>query len=131
MAFAGYADLAERWRVLSPAEQARATTLLRDATWWLKVWFKPYAADLEALAADDPMLEEGLKILSCNIVRRGMLSAGDGVGQAQQVMGPFSAQLSYRNPEGNLYVYAAEREAILSLLGVNNGGAVSMESPGL
>lgn len=131
MAFAIPADLAERWRALSPAEEARATVLLGDAAWWLKVWFKPYTADLEALAAEDPLIEEGLKILSCNMVRRSMVSAGDGVGQAQQVMGPFTAQISYRNPDGSLFVYAAERDAILSLLGINVSGAVSMTTPGL
>jgi hypothetical protein len=130
MAFATFDDLAKRWKPLSPAEEARATVLLGDTAWWLKVWFKEFG-DLVALAADDPDLAEGLEILSCSMVKRAMTSAGDGVGQAQQVMGPFTAQISYRNPDGNLYVYAAEREAILKLLGVNVSGAVSMESPGL
>ncbi|MBW0275000.1 hypothetical protein ATM97_27755 [Nocardia sp. MH4] len=130
MAFATAADLAERWKPLSPAEEARATVLLGDAAWWLKVWFKPYA-DLVALAAEDPLLEEGLKILSCNMVRRALTSAGDGAAAAQQVMGPFTAQISYRNPDGSLFVYSSERDAILSLLGINVSGAVSMTSPGL
>jgi hypothetical protein len=130
MAFATSADLVERWRPLSSAEEASATTLLGDAAWWLKVWFKEFG-DLVALAAADPDLAEGLKILSCSMVKRAMTSAGDGVGQAQQVMGPFTAQISYRNPDGNLYVYAAEREAILKLLGINVSGAVSMTTPGL
>ncbi|MEV4155415.1 Gp19/Gp15/Gp42 family protein [Nocardia salmonicida] len=130
MAFATSADLVERWKPLSQAEEARATTLLGDAAWWMKVWFKEFG-DLVVLAAADPELAEGLEILSCSMVKRAMTSAGDGVGQAQQVMGPFTAQISYRNPDGNLYIYTAEREAILSLLGVNTSGAVSMESPGL
>lgn len=131
MTFATSDDLAERWRALSPAEEARATVLLGDAAWWLKVWFKPYAADLVALAAADPLLEEGLKILSCNMVRRAMNSPGDGASASQQVMGPFTAQISFRNPDGSLFVYGSERDAILSLLGINVSGAVSMESPGL
>lgn len=130
MAFAIADDLAERWRTLTQAEGDRATVLLGDTAWWLKVWFREFG-DLVALAAADPDLAEGLKILSCSMVKRAMTSAGDGVGQAQQVMGPFTAQISYRNPDGNLYVYATEREAILKLLGVNVSGAVSMESPGL
>lgn len=130
MAFATHEDLAARWRILSPADEARATTLLGDAAWWLTAWFKPFG-DLAALAAADPDLLEGLKILSCAMVRRAMVSAGDGVAQSQQVMGPFTAQISYRNPDGSLFVYAAEREVILTLLGVNTSGAVSMESPGL
>lgn len=130
MAFAITDDLVARWRPLSPAELERAEVLLDDAAWWLKAWFKPFG-DLAVLAAADPDLLEGLKILSCAMVRRAMVSAGDGVTQSQQVMGPFTAQVSYRNPDGSLFVYAAEREAILTLLGVNTSGAVSMESPGL
>lgn len=130
MAFAITDDLVARWRALNESELARAEVLLDDAAWWLKAWFKPYG-DLVVLAAADADLLEGLKIVSCAMVRRAMVSSGDGVTQSQQVMGPFTAQISYRNPDGNLYVYAAEREAILTLLGVNTSGAVSMTSPGL
>lgn len=131
MAFATAADLAARWRALSPAEEALATTLLDDAAFWLKAWFKPYG-DLEALAAEDELLAEGLLIVSCNMVRRSMISgAYEGAAQVQQTMGPFSAQVSYRNPDGNLFVYDSERDTILSLLGINVSGAVSMTAPGL
>lgn len=86
MAFATFDDLAARWRALSPAEEASATTLLGDAAWWLKVWFREFG-DLVALAAADLDLAEGLKILSCSMVKRAMTSAGDGVGQAHSVRG--------------------------------------------
>ena len=43
MAFATPADISARWRALSQAEQDRATALLDDAEWWLKVWFIPTA----------------------------------------------------------------------------------------
>ena len=130
MAFATTPDLAARWRPLSQAEQDRAEVLLDDAAWWLQAWFVA-AGDLAALAADDPALADGLKILSCAMVKRAMTSAGDGVGQAQQVMGPFTAQISYRNPDGSLYLYSSERDAIWALLGGNVSGAVSMTCPGL
>jgi hypothetical protein len=132
MAFAAYADIEARWRTLSSTEQARATVLLDDAAWWLKVWFKPYG-DIEALAADDELLSEGLKILSCNMVRRALAAGGgiEGATQMQQSMGPFSSQVAFRNPDGNLFVYDTERDAILSLLGISVSGAVSMTGPGL
>ncbi|MEU3011060.1 Gp19/Gp15/Gp42 family protein [Nocardia asteroides] len=130
MAFATTDDLVKRWKVLNQAELDRAEVLLDDAAWWLRTWFSEFG-NLTALAADDPELAEGLLILSCAMVKRAMTSAGDGVGQAQQVMGPFTAQISYRNPDGSLYVHSTERDAILTLLGVNTSGAVSMESPGL
>ncbi|WP_228002143.1 Gp19/Gp15/Gp42 family protein [Nocardia australiensis] len=132
MAFAMSADLAARWRALSPEEEARAAVLLGDAAFWLKAWFKPYAADLEALAADNELLADGLKIVSCAMVRRSMTNGGyDGASQVQQTMGPFTAQVSYSNPNGNLYIYDTDRDTLFGLLGINVSGAVSMTSPGL
>lgn len=130
MAFATTDDLVARWRPLSQADLDRAEVLLDDAAWWLGVWFSEFG-DLVALAAADTELAMGLKILSCAMVKRAMTAVGDGASQVQQVMGPFTAQISYRNPDGSLYVYSAERDAIWKLLGVNVSGAVSMESPGL
>ena len=130
MAFATTDDLVARWRPLSQADLDRAEVLLDDAAWWLGVWFSEFG-DLVALAAADAELAMGLKILSCAMVKRAMTAVGDGASQVQQVMGPFTAQISYRNPDGSLYVYSAERDAIWKLLGVNVSGAVSMESPGL
>ncbi|MBF6328736.1 Gp19/Gp15/Gp42 family protein [Nocardia transvalensis] len=131
MAFATPTDVAARWRALSPAEQARATVLLDDAAWWLKVWFKPYG-DIEALAVEDELLAEGLKILSCNMVRRALPgTVVEGATQVQQTMGPFNTQIAFRNPDGNLFVYESERDAVLSLLGINVSGAVSMTAAGL
>lgn len=132
MAFATHEDIQARWRALSQAEQDRATVLLDDAAWWLKVWFKPYG-DIEVLAATDEDLSKGLLILSCNMVRRALAAGGgiEGATQMQQTMGPFNAQVAFRNPDGNLFIYDAEREAILRLLGVNVSGAVSMTGWGL
>ncbi|MBF6368422.1 hypothetical protein IU469_22250 [Nocardia puris] len=131
MAFATHGDLAARWRPLSAAEQARATTLLGDAAWWLGVWFRPYG-DLEALAAGDAELAEGLLILSCAMVKRAMTSGAiEGAQSTYQVMGPFTTQIAYKNPDGSLFIYESERDAILTLLGVNTSGAVSMTGLGL
>lgn len=130
MAFATVDELEAGWRPLSQAERDRATVLLDDAAWWLKVWFKEFG-DLEAPAAADEELAKGLRILSRNMVRRSMTTPVDGAAQVQQTMGPFTSQVAFRNPDGNLFVYEAERDAILTLLGVNTSGAVSMTGPGL
>ncbi|MFR9767057.1 hypothetical protein [Nocardia sp. SC052] len=131
MAFATYADLIARPPALPQASEATVTVLMGDAAWWLGVWFKSYG-DLVALAAEDEELATGLKILSCSMVRRALTTAAiEGAQSAYQVMGPFSTQIAYRNPDGNLYITNAERDAILALLGVNASGAVSMSSPGL
>lgn len=133
MAFATHTDLEARWRTISPAEQTRADQLLADAAWWLSIWFKPYA-DLVALAATNTELAEGLKILSCSMVRRAMTTGNiEGASSTYQMMGPFTTQVAFKNPDGNLYVTNTERDAILTALGLNASaaGAVSMTSPGL
>ena len=130
MAFATTENLEARWRTLSDPETVRAATLLGDAAWWLGVWFKPH--NLVALAAGDEELAEGLVILSCAMVKRAMTSgAVEGAQSTYQMMGPFTAQVAFKNPDGNLFVYEAERDAIFTLLGVNTSGAVSMTGPGL
>ena len=109
MAFATVADLEARWRDLSDAEEARASVLLDDA-----------AAYLQALVEVDPDNEvqaANLKMVSCNMVKRAMSSAASdafGVTNATATMGPFSQQVAYANPSGDMYVSKSER-AILGI----------------
>ena len=131
MTYATADDVEAGWKTLSQAEKDRATVLLDDAAWWLNVWFLEFG-DLEALAADNERLAEGLKILSRSMVRRAMTTGNiEGAQSTYQVMGPFSTQVAFRNPDGNLYLNTGERDAILAILGVNVSGAVSMTNPGL
>lgn len=133
MAFATAAEVASGWRPLSQAELDRATVLLDDAAWWLAVWFKSFG-DIVALAADDDELAKGLKILSRSMVRRAMTTANiEGASSTYQTMGPFATQVAFKNPDGNLFLYNSERDAILTLLGdvAASSGATSMTSPGL
>ena len=105
--------------------------LLDQAAWWLKTWFIDFG-DLEALAADNEELAEGLKILSCNMARRAATTRStEGLQSTYQVMGPMSSQIAFRDDSGKLYITNAERDAILAHLGVNVSGAVSMSAPGL
>lgn len=131
MAFATADELEAGWRPLSQAEKDRAAVLLTDAAWWLKIWFKSFG-DLVALAAADEDLAEGLNILSRSMVRRAMTTGAiEGAQSTYQVMGPFTTQIAYKNPDGSLFIYESERDAILTLLGVNTSGAVSMTGLGL
>lgn len=126
-AYATAEDLQARWKTLSPEEQARAATLLGDASLWLREWFP----DLDARIASGS-IEAGIALMvACAMVKRAMIASGlEGVTYAQdsEIYGPFSHQTgrTYKNPEGNLYVTAAERD----LLEGRTSDAISMECAG-
>lgn len=109
MAFATVADLEARWRDLSDAEEARASVLLDDAAAYLQA--------LVEVDPDDEVQAANLKMVSCNMVKRAMSSSASdafGVTNATATMGPFSQQVAYANPSGDMYVSKSER-AILGI----------------
>jgi hypothetical protein len=74
------------------------------------------------------------KLVVVDMVKRALLSAvpdNPGVDTFNQVAGPFQQQITYRNPEGNLYLYDRELQDLLALLRPTTATAVSMMSPGL
>lgn len=104
MAFATVADLEARWRDLSDAEEARASVLLDDAAAYLQA--------LVEVDPDDEVQAANLKMVSCNMVKRAMSSSASdafGVTNATATMGPFSQQVAYANPSGDMYVSKSER----------------------
>lgn len=109
MAFATVADLEARWRDLSDAEEAQASVLLDDAAAYLQA--------LVEVDSDDEVQAANLKMVSCNMVKRAMSSSASdafGVTNATATMGPFSQQVAYANPSGDMYVSKSER-AILGI----------------
>lgn len=109
MAFATVADLEARWRDLSDAEEAQASVLLDDAAAYLQA--------LVEVDPDDEVQAANLKMVSCNMVKRAMSSSASdafGVTNATATMGPFSQQVAYANPSGDMYVSKSER-AILGI----------------
>lgn len=109
MAFATVADLEARWRSLSDAEEAQASVLLDDAAAYLQA--------LVEVDPDDEIQAANLKMVSCNMVKRAMSSSASdafGVTNATATMGPFSQQVAYANPSGDMYVSKSER-AILGI----------------
>lgn len=104
MAFATVADLEARWRDLSDAEEAQASVLLDDAAAYLQA--------LVEVDPDDEVQAANLKMVSCNMVKRAMSSSASdafGVTNATATMGPFSQQVAYANPSGDMYVSKSER----------------------
>jgi len=122
-AYATSTDLAVRWRVLSNEEASQADILLGDAAVWLRVWFP----DLDARIESGDVDAQAAVMLSCAMVKRAMLASGhEGQSSGMSVMGPFTTQVAFRNPEGNLYI--TEQEKVLL---DGRSDAVSMECTGL
>ncbi|OBJ52427.1 Gp19/Gp15/Gp42 family protein [Mycobacterium asiaticum] len=121
-------DLTDRFpRELTSAEAERAPTLLEDASFWLGVWV-PGLAD--SVAANE-QLAQAAKLLVVAMVKRALLSQipdNPGVQSITNAAGPYNQSVTYRNPEGNLYLYASELDSITRLL---RPSAVSLRSPGL
>lgn len=119
MAYATVEDIEARWHELDEDARDRAGTLLEDA-----------AAMLDALVTVDPddAAQQGLlKIVSCSMVIRAMLSAESdayGVSQLDFGMGPFSQAAHFANPNGDLYLTAQERR----MLGVGAPYATSLQA---
>jgi hypothetical protein len=131
--YAVLADLENRFpRDLSSDEVTRAETLLVDASFWLGVWVPGLT---EAVVGGNEDAAQAAKLLTVAMVKRALLTPAlddnPGVQSTNEVVGPFQRQVTYRNPEGNLYLYARELEDLTSLLRSTRAGAVSMRSPGL
>lgn len=126
-AYASLDDLAERFpRALTAAETDRGEILLTDASFWLAAWAPGLT---QAVDGGDTLLAEAAKLLVVTMVSRSLITPLAGEGVDSTAVGPFSVR--YRNPEGNLYLYGRELDAILALLMPNRAGAVSMRSAGL
>lgn len=111
MAFATYEDVEARWRTLTADEQTKATVLLEDAANMLLALVRVDESDGQQQAI--------LKQVSCTMVIRSMVaseSTAFGVDKLQATMGPFSQQVSFTNPNGDLYLTKQEKR----LLGIGH-----------
>ena len=108
-AFATVEDLEARWRGLSEQEYRRAAILLEDAT--------------DLIKATAPRWKQAnpstLRRVCCAVVKRAMVADqadGEGIhGEPRGLLsseshttGPFTDQYAYSNPEGDLFLRAAE-----------------------
>lgn len=101
--FATADDLASRWHELTEAEQAKAETLLDDAS--------------DKIITDCPnwaqASETTLRRICCAMVKRAMLNEGmEGVSQNTQTANGFSEANSYSNPDGDLYLTKSEKRSL-------------------
>lgn len=105
--FADADELASRWRPLTTAEEEIATVLLGDAS---QMILDEDTRGIYADATDPASLT--LKRIVCAMAKRAMLAGGDSVASTQQTAGPYSVTQTYSNPTGDLYLTAAERQAL-------------------
>lgn len=102
MAYATVDDLAARWRPLTADEEVRATELLEDA-----------AVRVDAAKAPaNPITDSGVrKIISCDMVKRAMIS-GVGITQQSQNSNGFSQAVTYANPTGDMYLTKEDKRLL-------------------
>jgi hypothetical protein len=95
--YADAEDLQAYWRPLSAAEQARANVLFGAA------------ADLiNEQRGSDTFVDTAKHWVSLDMVKRAMISAADGVRQLDQAMAGITANQTFVNPTGALYLLPAE-----------------------
>lgn len=101
--FAAVDDVAARWRELSESEQTRCMALLVDASDLIRTTCPNWQTAGMA----------SLRRVTCAAVIRA-LQSGDmmGVSQTSQTTGPFSEQVTYANPGGDLYLTRAEKKTL-------------------
>jgi hypothetical protein len=117
-------------RELTDAEVDRLPTLLEDASFWLGVWLP----GLDDAVTTNEQVAQAAKLTVVSMVRRSLLTTvpdDPNVSATTQVAGAFQYQVTYRNPEGNLFLYDRELAALMALMRPYRGDAVSMTSPGL
>lgn len=124
-------DLVPRFpRALTDEERARAVILLEDASFRLGMWVPGLA---EAVVVNE-QVAQAAKLLVVDMVKRALLAQVSEVPGVQSITnagGPYNQSITFRNPEGNLYLYANELESISALLRSSQAAAVSMRSTGL
>ncbi|MFE2998669.1 hypothetical protein ACFXG4_27160 [Nocardia sp. NPDC059246] len=109
--YATIQQLAARWLNMpgDTATQNTATTLLGDASFWLRQWFPTETGLMDAGQSD----ATGAMLVVCSMVKRALRNAdNDGVSSATDGMGGMTETRVYSNPDGNLYITAQEMTLI-------------------
>ncbi|MCI6205780.1 MAG: hypothetical protein SPK00_07725 [Corynebacterium glucuronolyticum] len=120
VAFATVEDVRARWATF-PSDDGVITTLLEDATVWLRSWF-PSIPD-----SPGENLAGALRMVSVSMVKRALLSQETSHLQSQSyTAGPFAESRSFRNSEGNLYLTGQEQQMLENALAIEGGGNSGM-----
>jgi hypothetical protein len=120
-AFATAADLLEGWpnKTLNESETTAANALLLRASARLVSLLRRRDVDIDP---EDDVQALNLKTVTVNMVRRALLASQDdvlGVSQKSITGGPYTQNISFSNPSGDMYLTKDDR----SLLGIGGGRA--------
>lgn len=107
MSYATVEDLEARYGELSSELEGRATVLLDDAAAIIDAYVTVDATDEHCLAR--------LRLVSCAMVNRALHAAESdayGVSQSTMTAGPYTQNVSFANPSGDLYLTATEKRTL-------------------
>lgn len=123
--FANTSDLQEYWRTLTPDEINRAKILLTLASDRLRMMAQRAGIYLDKKVQDEPggIYASTLKFALLDAVKRAMQAPADlpPINSYQQTAGPYSENIAYANPAGDLYFKKSE----LALLGISGGQSLN------
>lgn len=119
-AFAQLSDVEARWRPLTSEENLVASTLLADASDMIRERW----SDVDSRVTSGALMASSLTRIVALMVKRAMQNpSADGVSQFSQAAGVFSQSATYANPDGSLFLRAAD---IALLDGLENVPKVRM-----
>lgn len=126
--FADVEDLESRWRPITVAgERDRAEELIGDASAMIRVELPDIDRRITVQPpATAPVMDSRIPLLVvCAMVRRAMAGSdlGADVSQLGQTAGPFSQQVTFANPSGDLYLTKKDRK----MLGIGRQRAGSVD----
>lgn len=109
-AYANDVDLADFWRALSADEKTRANKLLKTASNRLRGKATNAGFDMDTKVNADPAYFETVQWVVMEAAKRAMLTPTDTppVNSMQQTAGPYSQNLVYTNPAGDLWFKKSE-----------------------
>lgn len=106
-------DLKAHWPDLPADREAEAKQKLHEAS----VEVRALYPDVDARIAAGSLDPDVPKLVVCRMVKRAMTApavagAEAGVGSVQQAAGPFSTSVSFSNPDGAIYLSAADKRLL-------------------
>jgi hypothetical protein len=109
-AYADHDDLAEFWKSLTSEEETRADKLLKLASNRLRTKADQTGFNMDNKVNTDPAYFETVQWVVMEATKRAMLTPTDAppVNSRQQTAGPYSENLVFTNPAGDLWFKKSE-----------------------